>query len=163
MPVQPSLFESPSDHGSSTAAILAAARLGALVQELILLNDQLPVIVEGARDVAALRRLGLTGTILPLHRGQTVAEFGEAVSQTFPVVILLLDWDRRGRQLHAQLTRHLDCDWEEHHFIRHEIIALCAPAIWTVEELPAHLAARAAALPPIPVPPPPAAGRRPAP
>jgi 5S rRNA maturation endonuclease (ribonuclease M5) len=141
MPVQPSLFDPPSGHAPSTTT-LNAARLCSLVQELILLNEQLPVIVEGARDVQALRRLGLNGTIVQLHCGQTVAAVGERTSRAFPAVIVLLDWDRRGRQLHKQLTRHLDCDWEAHNYIRHELMALCKSSISTVEELPAFLAAQ---------------------
>ena len=133
-----------------------------LLRELKLLNDEIPVIVEGRRDVAALRRLGLRGTIATLHCGQTVAAFGERIARRFPSVILLLDWDRRGRQLHAQLTRHLEADWEEHSYIRQELIALCKSAISSIEELPALLAARDAP----PSPPPRGsseAGRRPTP
>jgi 5S rRNA maturation endonuclease (ribonuclease M5) len=147
MPVQPSLFEPPSDQAPSTATV-SAARLCALVEELIHLNAELPVIVEGARDINALRRLGLGGTILQLHNGQTVAAFGERMSRAFPAVILLLDWDRRGRQLHRQLTRHLDCDWEAYNYVRQELMMLCTRAISTVEELPAWLALQAPHRPP---------------
>lgn len=126
---------------STAEARLAAARLLGLFRELTLLNNEIPVIVEGRRDVAALRRLGLQGTILTLHSGQTVAAFGEQVARRFPSVILLLDWDRRGRQLHAQLTRHLEAEWEEHGYIRQELIALSGSAISSIEDLPALLAA----------------------
>jgi len=150
MPVQSSLFEAaPDPAGSSSTpppastpppdARLVAARLQGLIQELRLLNEEVPVIVEGRRDVAALRRLGLKGVILTLHCGQTVAAFAEEITRRFPVVIPLLDWDRRGRQLHTQLTRHLETDWEEYHYIRQELITLCKSTISSVEELPALL------------------------
>jgi len=147
MPQQPSLFEPIPAPERPTAAPtpdpqLTAARLHGLIRELSLLNEEMPVIVEGQRDVDALRRMGLNGTILTLHCGQTVAAFGERLARRFPAVILLLDWDRRGRQLHAQLTRHLDADWEEHNYIRQELITLCKSSITSIEELPALLAAR---------------------
>jgi 5S rRNA maturation endonuclease (ribonuclease M5) len=147
MPAQPSLFGPAPDSASAAPAVstaearLAAARLKGLLRELTLLNEEIPVIVEGRRDVAALRRLGLQGTILTLHCGQTVAAFGEQIARRFPSVILLLDWDRRGRQLHAQLTRHLDAEWEEHTYIRQELIALSKSAVSSIEDVPALLAA----------------------
>lgn len=151
MPVQPSLFEPAPDPAGTIPEPrqdfrLSGARLRGLLRELTLLNNEIPVIVEGRRDVAALRRLGLKGTISTLHCGQTVAAFGEQIARRFPCVILLLDWDRRGRQLHSQLTLHLETDWEEHNYIRQELIALCkssisSSSISSIEELPALLAA----------------------
>ncbi|MBI3621493.1 MAG: hypothetical protein HY208_04820 [Nitrospirae bacterium] len=148
MPVQSSLFETaPDPAGASstppTDARLVAARLHGLLHELRLLNEEFPVIVEGRHDVDALRRLGLKGAILTLHCGRTVAAFAEQLTRRFPAVILLLDWDRRGRQLHTQLTRQLETDWEEYHYIRQELITLCKSTISAVEELPALLAASA--------------------
>jgi len=148
--MQPSLFEPVPDPVAPPPATapdprLAVARLEGLVRELSLLNEAIPVIVEGRRDVEALRRLGLSGEILTLHCGQTVAAFGERLARRFSTVILLLDWDRRGRQLHAQLARHLDAEWEEHNYLRQELIALCKSSITSIEELPALLAAQTAA------------------
>jgi len=168
MPVQSSLFEAaPDPAGASstptTDARLAAARLHGLLHELRLLNEELPVIVEGRRDVDALRRLGLKGAILTLHCGRTVAAFAEQLSRRFPAVVLLLDWDRRGRQLHTQLTRLLETDWEEYHYLRQELITLCKSTISSVEELPALLAA-SSTHPPVPASPrKTTAGRHPAP
>jgi 5S rRNA maturation endonuclease (ribonuclease M5) len=146
MPLQPSFFESAPDSPCAAPtptqdARLTAARLHGLLRELSLLNNDIPVIVEGRRDVAALRRLGLKGTISTLHCGQTVAAFGEQIARRFPCVILLLDWDRRGRQLHTQLTLHLEAEWEEHNYFRQELITLCKSAISSIEDLPALLAA----------------------
>ncbi|HUJ78936.1 MAG TPA: hypothetical protein VLY45_01325 [Nitrospiria bacterium] len=165
MPVQPSLFDPPFDPPDATRATipdarLEAARVRGLLRELCLLNDDIPVIVEGRRDVAALRHLGLRGTIHMLHCGQTVAAFGERLDRRVPMVILLLDWDRRGRQLHAQLTRHLEADWEEYNYIRQELISLCKSAISSVEELPAWLAAHEASSPSRPRPEPSRTGSR---
>jgi 5S rRNA maturation endonuclease (ribonuclease M5) len=168
MPVQSSLFESapdPSGPLSTTPpdARLIAARLQGLLRELSLLNEEFPVIVEGRHDIDALRRLGLKGAIVTLHCGRTVAAFAEQLSRRFPAVILLLDWDRRGRQLHTQLTRHLETDWEEYHYIRQELITLCKFTISSVEELPALLAAPAHPAEPAPPRKMTTAGRHPTP
>ena len=143
MPVQTSFVDLTGPAGSDTTTAserLSAVRLQALIHELILLNRYLPVIVEGARDTAALRTLGLQGTIVQLHGGERLASFAERMSHRWPAVITLLDWDRRGKQLHKQLTHHLESAWEPYHYVRQELIALCAPAITTVEELPRHVA-----------------------
>ena len=168
MPVQPSLFDPSSDSATPPAAPsqdarLAAARLHGLLRELRLLNDEIPVIVEGRRDVAALRRLGLRGTIATVHCGQSVAAFGEQIARRYSSVVLLLDWDRRGRHLHAQLTRQLEADWEEYDYIRQDLIGLCKSAISCVEELPAWLAAQDASVPSPLTPGSSGAGRRPFP
>lgn len=142
MPVQTSLFDGTSS-GTPSTAMLTAARLSALVQELILLNEELPIVTDGAREEAALRRLGLKGAILRCPGEKALAAFGKRIGRAHPAVIVLTGWDRRGRRLQRELVRHLDEACEDHLYFRHELKALCAPAISTIEELPAHLAAHA--------------------
>ncbi|MEW6324628.1 MAG: hypothetical protein AB1515_04510 [Nitrospirota bacterium] len=145
MPVQPSLFDAPS-FSARSSTLLTAARLCALREELILLNKRVPVIVSGARESAALRRLGLKGKIIRFNGARSAAAFGKRIGRTLPAVILLLDWNRQGRQVHAQLSRHLDAACAEYLYVRHEFMTLCSPAITTIDELPAHLSAQAAYL-----------------
>ncbi len=59
-----------------------------------------PILVEGKKDVKALRVLGVTGTILTVKTGgksflDTVCEIEK---MSVPEVILFLDFDRRGRE-----------------------------------------------------------------
>jgi 5S rRNA maturation endonuclease (ribonuclease M5) len=59
-----------------------------------------PIIVEGKKDVKALRLLGVTGTVLTVKTGgksflDTVCEIEK---MSVPEVILFLDFDRRGRE-----------------------------------------------------------------
>jgi 5S rRNA maturation endonuclease (ribonuclease M5) len=69
-----------------------------------------PVVVEGKKDVAALRALGVTGTILTLKTGGK--SFLDAVSEIekmgMPEVILFLDFDRRGREGTKRLKQSLE-------------------------------------------------------
>ncbi|MCW4009592.1 MAG: hypothetical protein NWF05_03105 [Candidatus Bathyarchaeota archaeon] len=59
-----------------------------------------PIVVEGKKDLEALRRLGVTGPVLTVKTGgksfaQAVYEIEQAGAGA---VVLLLDFDRRGRQ-----------------------------------------------------------------
>ncbi len=69
-----------------------------------------PIIVEGKKDVRALRALGVTGTILTVKTGgksflDTVCEIE---NMSVPEVILFLDFDRRGREGTKNLKQSLE-------------------------------------------------------
>jgi len=66
-----------------------------------------PIIVEGRRDEAALRKLEVKGPILCLKaRGESRYEFLERVNGAKDA-ILLADFDREGKKLEAWLNREL--------------------------------------------------------
>ena len=69
-----------------------------------------PIVVEGKKDVAALRALGVTGTMLTVKTGGK--SFLDAVSEIekmhVPEVILFLDFDRRGKEGTKHLTQSLE-------------------------------------------------------
>lgn len=69
-----------------------------------------PIIVEGKKDVETLRELGIEGRIVPAKTGgksllDVVSEVGNMGMRE---VILLLDHDRRGKQLTARIKQHLE-------------------------------------------------------
>ena len=69
-----------------------------------------PVIVEGKKDIEALRNLGVTGKILAAKTGgksrlDLISEIEKTGSQE---VILLLDFDRRGKEWTAVLRQNLE-------------------------------------------------------
>lgn len=66
-----------------------------------------PIIVEGRRDEAALRKLGVKGPIHCLKaRGESRYEFLERINGAKDA-ILLADFDREGKKLEAWLSREL--------------------------------------------------------
>jgi 5S rRNA maturation endonuclease (ribonuclease M5) len=69
-----------------------------------------PIIVEGKKDVEALRASGVTGTLLTVKTGGK--SFLDAASEIEnmrpPEVILLLDFDRRGKQGTKRLKQSLE-------------------------------------------------------
>lgn len=69
-----------------------------------------PIVVEGKKDLDTLRRLGVMGTILTAKTsGKSRLELVSEIEKTANVeVILLLDFDRRGRELTAMLRQSLE-------------------------------------------------------
>lgn len=65
------------------------------------------VVVEGERDRRSLRRLGLKGTIVLVHRGRTLSETAQHLAATARRVIVLTDWDTEGGHLAQRLKEFL--------------------------------------------------------
>ena len=69
-----------------------------------------PVVVEGKKDVDALRALGVAGTVLTVKTGGK--SFLDAVCEIekmgVPEVILFLDFDRRGKEETKRLKQSLE-------------------------------------------------------
>ena len=68
------------------------------------------VIVEGRKDVESLRKLGAVGKILPAKSsGKSLLDaLREIERQEVKEAILLMDFDRRGREWTMRLARHLE-------------------------------------------------------
>jgi 2,5-diamino-6-(ribosylamino)-4(3H)-pyrimidinone 5'-phosphate reductase len=69
-----------------------------------------PIIVEGKKDIEALRALAIEGNIVTAKTGgksllDVISEVEKTCSQQ---VILLLDFDRRGRELTRKLSQYLE-------------------------------------------------------
>src|SRR3989441_11299860 len=66
-----------------------------------------PIIVEGRRDEAALRRLGVTGKVHCLKpRGEARQEFLDRLNGTKEAIVLT-DFDREGKKLETWLYKEL--------------------------------------------------------
>jgi 5S rRNA maturation endonuclease (ribonuclease M5) len=69
-----------------------------------------PIIVEGKKDIDALRKLDVDGIIIAAKTGgkaflDTISEIEKTCKKE---VILLLDFDRRGKELTKNLKQHLE-------------------------------------------------------
>lgn len=71
-------------------------------------NKNIPIIVEGEKDINALRKLGLTGEIIGFNKGQSVSNFCDSIAQNHRKIILLTDWDWRGGRLGNAIKKHLE-------------------------------------------------------
>lgn len=68
------------------------------------------IVVEGKKDVEALRALGIGGPIISLKTGgKTMVEAQSEIEKSNPrEVILLLDFDNRGKQATLKLKQNLE-------------------------------------------------------
>ena len=111
-----------------------------LLDRLRAASERFPVLVEGARDVAALRRLGLEGELLKLNRGEGLVARADALSHQYKDIILLTDWDYKGVELHDRLKRLLqDAQVRTDDFFWSRLRKLVGGGSRTVEDLPAFL------------------------
>lgn len=82
--------------------------LEALLNELQEENKTVPIIVEGEKDITALRKLEMTGEIIRFNKGQSVSDFCDTIAQKYQKIILLTDWDWRGGRLGLSIKKHLE-------------------------------------------------------
>lgn len=110
-----------------------AQRLRNILEELKEVNKLFPIVVEGKKDEIALRRLGMEGEILHLHRGKNIYEFCEDILDRHSRVVLLMDWDTSGEKLNRKLTVNLRGHWEEFAPFRETIKGLAQKDINDIE------------------------------
>jgi 5S rRNA maturation endonuclease (ribonuclease M5) len=83
-------------------------RLEAIEKVLDDLKDRGPdvaVIVEGGRDVAALKTLDVPEPIEKINVGSSLLNFCEDLARQYDSFILLTDWDPKGKELAGKLER----------------------------------------------------------
>ncbi len=102
----------------------------------------IPIIVEGKKDVTALRELGVTGIIITIKtKGKSFLDVISEIQQTnISEVILFLDFDKRGKEATKCLQQNL-----EHLKIRynltfwHKLSTLTSKEVQYIESLPVYL------------------------
>jgi 2,5-diamino-6-(ribosylamino)-4(3H)-pyrimidinone 5'-phosphate reductase len=68
-----------------------------------------PIVVEGKKDVETLRSLGIDGKITTAKSGKRLLDVVSEVEESGArEIILLADFDRRGRELTSRLKKHLE-------------------------------------------------------
>lgn len=102
----------------------------------------IPIVVEGKKDFDALRSLNVNGPIITVKTGGK--SINEAISEIeeagFSIVILLLDFDRRGREITYRIKH--DLEWTKINpdlTCWYALGALLAKDIQSVESLPTYL------------------------
>jgi 5S rRNA maturation endonuclease (ribonuclease M5) len=114
-------------------------RLKEVFEALYEINKRIPIIVEGKRDIRALRKIGLVGDIISLHTGKGLYEFCDDISERFHKIILLIDWDEKGEGIFKNLSSNLRGMWEEFSAFREIIKILCQKDIKDIEGIPSLL------------------------
>ncbi|MBN1676978.1 MAG: toprim domain-containing protein [Candidatus Thermoplasmatota archaeon] len=100
-------------------------------------SERMLIVVEGAQDVAALKRLGIHKNVMAVNRGISIFSFAEMVSRRYDEAIVLTDWDRRGGQLARMLKEAFQANGvsvKERH--RTQIVILSKKEIKDIQSLP---------------------------
>jgi len=105
------------------------------LEELTIINQWVPIIVEGTNDVRALRALGIRGRIVTVHSGRSIQQFCDDYSDLYGEAVILTDWDLRGNQIFTLLTRFMEADWEQHNHFRERLRELAGSSFREVEKI----------------------------
>jgi 5S rRNA maturation endonuclease (ribonuclease M5) len=71
-------------------------------------NKEIPIIVEGEKDIEALHKLDINGIIIITNTGSSLTDFCDKLSYNYKEIIILTDWDRRGGYLCHTIRRNLE-------------------------------------------------------
>jgi 5S rRNA maturation endonuclease (ribonuclease M5) len=114
-----------------------------LLEQLRVMSESgTPIIVEGRRDEAALRRLGVKGRVYCLKaRGESRHDFLERLDGTRDAIVLT-DFDREGKKLETWLYKELLLRGVKSDLkLWNRIRMLARTEVRSVEELPAFVRA----------------------
>jgi 5S rRNA maturation endonuclease (ribonuclease M5) len=122
-------------------------RLEDLLERLSEAADKGVVLVEGRRDEAALRALGIQGEVVVMNQGLSLLALSEELACGYQHVALMVDWDAKGDELARKLRGALHRGGLALDFsIREALRRLTRGNIHAVEELASfHRRVRAAA------------------
>jgi 5S rRNA maturation endonuclease (ribonuclease M5) len=126
------IFTTPAD-------LDRAERLREVLALLKETNKDVPVLVEGKKDAAALKSLGFGGEIITFHRGMDIYDFSEEVAEKYEKIILLMDWDAHGEHLMHALEEELSGHYEEFAQFREILKLICRKEIKDIEGIPSLL------------------------
>jgi 5S rRNA maturation endonuclease (ribonuclease M5) len=103
-------------------------------------NRTVPILVEGIKDVKALRSLGFTGTIIKLNLGLSIFNLCAELSRTYKEMIILTDWDHKGGRLCRLLTEGCDANDMKYDLnFRKRLAHICKKEIKDVQGIPKFL------------------------
>jgi len=71
-------------------------------------NEIIPIVVEGDKDIEALRKLDLNGEIISVNTGTSLTDFCDRIASKYKEIIILTDWDRRGGYLCHTIRKNLE-------------------------------------------------------
>jgi len=100
-------------------------------------NKKTPIIVEGEKDIIALRKLNITGEIISVNKGVSLIDFIDKIANEYKKIIILTDWDRKGGYICFKIKKNLegrvDCDFTFRQFFARN------SKVKTVEGLPSWI------------------------
>ena len=70
-------------------------------------NKIIPIIVEGEKDIQALKKLDIIGEIFSVNAGVSITDFCDDIARRYKEIIILTDWDRKGGHICHLIKRNL--------------------------------------------------------
>ena len=111
-----------------------------VIDELEMLSQEMPVVVEGMRDVEALSLLGIRKNVVSLSRGVSIFALCESLSKEWDSVLILTDWDRKGGRLARKLREALMANGAKPvEIVRTQLAYLVKKDVKDIEGLPTFL------------------------
>lgn len=92
------------------------------------------VVVEGKRDLAALRKLGFSGNICEFHSFKGLAKFADSVD-SYRTLIVLLDGDRKGKYLTSKIISQLEHRMKIDLSFKKKLVSITKGKIRHIEDL----------------------------
>ncbi|UCE81246.1 MAG: toprim domain-containing protein [Methanobacteriota archaeon] len=107
------------------------------IDELESLSEEMPIVVEGKRDVEALGRMGIAKNVVSLSKGISVFAFCESLTRNWNSVVILTDWDRKGGRLARKLKEAVEANGARPiESIRTQLAYLAKKEVKDVESIP---------------------------
>jgi len=101
---------------------------------LLNLQKNSVVVVEGKRDSAALKKLGYSGKIIEFHRFNGMIKFTDSAAK-YRKLILLLDGDRKGRYLTKKIIGLLEHRTKIDLLFKKKLVTITKGKIRFIEQL----------------------------
>lgn len=109
-----------------------------LLDELSSMSSTHIILVEGLKDVASLRHVGVDGKFFCVQSGGGPVKAAEHVWHSGKQAVIMTDWDRRGGSLARSLRENLQAlDVRYDDRIRGELAVQCRPYVKDVESVDA--------------------------
>lgn len=103
-------------------------------------DQDVPIIVEGKKDVEALKSLGVERKIIKIKRGKSIFRIIEELRGEHEKVIILTDWDASGRRLCYKIKKACECNIIEYDVeYRKTLIKFLKKEVKDVESIPAFV------------------------
>ncbi len=100
-------------------------------------NRTVPIVVEGRKDVKALRELGFPGSIIRIKKRRSIFHIIESLRGKYEEIIVLTDWDKTGGRLAYRIKKACGANEIKCHMdYRRDIIKYVKKDIKDVEGLP---------------------------
>ena len=98
------------------------------------LQKNCAVVVEGKRDSAALVKLGYSGKILEFHRFNGIIKFADSAAK-YRKLILLLDGDRKGKYITKKIIGLLERRTKIDLLFKKKLVSITKGKIRFIEQL----------------------------